>query len=382
MSSIILDCGTGVVKAGFAGDDAPSSVFPTVVGHPKHSPTPMVATNSTCDYFVGSEAQWNRGMLDMRSPIQHGVVTDWDDMEKIWDHVFRRELRVEPEQNQVLLTEPPLNPKQNKERTAQIMFEKFGCAGIYFGMQSVMALYSYGLSTGLVVDSGEGVTQLVPIFDGFSLPHAVTRLDVAGVELTDYLTKLLNDSTGYEFVTSAEREIVRDIKEKLCFVAGDPVREMRDNAVRNNLKKQYTLPDGQTLNVNNERFQCPEVLFNPFLMGNQAPGLHLACVESVMKCGIDLRSELYKNIILVGGTTKLPGLNRRLEQEVNNATPKLARVRVNAAPERQHSVWIGGSIFASLITYGSKVWTTKQMYDEYGPEAVHGNNDVRFFNNV
>ena len=371
MNKVVLDCGTGMIKAGFAGDDTPISVFPTVVGHPKHSPTPMVATENTCDYFVGSEAQWNRGMLDLKSPIQHGIVVDWDDMEKIWDHVFYKELKVSPENQHVLLTEPPLNPKQDKERTAQIMFETFGCGGLHFGMQSVLALYSSGVTTGMVLDSGEGVTHLVPIFEGFCLAHAVTRLEIAGRDLTDYLTQLLNNSTGYEFVTSSERDIVRDIKEKLCFVAGDPSKEIRSNSIRNTLKKQYTLPDGQVITVNNERFQCPEVLFEPFLLGRQIPGLHTACAESIMKCGIDVRSELYRNITLFGGTTRLPGFALRLQNEVNKLTPKLARVKVIATPEKQYSVWVGGSIFASLTTLGSKVWISKQSYEENGPEIVH-----------
>ena len=372
MRSIVLDCGTGIVKAGFSGDDAPISVFSTVVGHPKHAPTSMVVTKPTRQFYVGDEAQRNRGMLDLRSPIQHGIVTDWQDMERVWDHVFHEELNISPEQQLILLAEAPLNPKQNKEQTAQIMFEKFGCAGLHFGMQPVLALYATGSTTGTVVDSGEGVSHVVPIFEGFSLPHAVRRHEVAGGDLTDYLTKLLNDSSGCEFSSSSERDIVREIKEKLCFVARDPVREARDNKVRNTLRKQYTLPDGQEITVNNERFQCGEALFNPFLLGKQCPGIQTACVESIMKCGIDLRSDLYSSITLVGGTTKLPGFAGRLQEEVNTLSPKLTRVRVLDNPERQYSVWIGGSIFASLTTFGTKVWISKQLYEEHGPEVVNG----------
>lgn len=372
MNSVVLDCGTGIIKSGFSGDDAPTSVFPSVVGHPKHSHTSMGAAETSREYFVGSEAQWKRGMLDLRCPIQYGIVTDWDDMEKIWDHVFNKELKVSPNEHPVLLTEPPLNPKQNKEITAQIMFENFSCPGIHFGMQSVLALYSSGGTTGMVVDSGEGVTHLVPIYQGFSIPQAVTRLEVAGGELTDYLTKLLNENTGYEFVSSSERDIARDIKEKLCFVARDPARELQDNTAGNTLKKKYTLPDGQVLSVNNERFQCAEALFDPFLLGRQTPGLHTACAESVMKCGIDVRSDLYRNITLVGGTTKLPGLDLRLEKEVNSLSPKLARVKVIAPHNRQHSVWIGGSVLASMSTFGTtSAWISKQTYEENGPEIVH-----------
>lgn len=391
---IVFDNGSGAIKAGIAGDTAPRVYFASYVGRPKHKR--VLAGAVEHDYFIGKEADENRGLLKLRYAMEHGIVSNWDDMERIWAHLYAEELDIKSEDHPLLLTEAPLNPRVNREKAAQVFFETFNVPALYFSVQAVLALYASGKTTGVVLDSGDGVSHTVPIFNGFAVSSAIQRIDIAGRDVTEYLQQLLRRE-GVNLNTSAEKEIVRQIKEKHCYVALDPRKEEKEWAQRALLRSisgaisatagsstgtgsstsasststtdTFILPDGQPIRIQAEKFRAPELLFSPHIIGSESQSVSQMLATAIAKTDIDLRSSLYENIVLSGGTTLIRGFGDRLLADLKASTPRHTRLRIMAPPERKYSTFIGGSILAGLSTF-RKMWVTADEYSE-NPNIVH-----------
>ncbi|GLD65998.1 uncharacterized protein AKAME5_001743000 [Lates japonicus] len=363
---IVLDTGSGLMKAGFADQDRPNIVFPTIIGMPKYEE--IMNGNLERETYIGHEAQHMRGVLALKHPIKNGTIRNWDEMEKIWHHTFQQ-LCVDPEDHPVLLTEAAMNPLENRQRMVEIMFECFNVPFTYVAMQAVLALYAAGRSTGVVFDSGDGVSHSVPVFEGYCLPHAVQRFPLAGADVTMQLKKLLQEQ-GVSMRTTAEMEIVREMKEKCCCVALNYEAELAQGGASCR-EMHYTMPDGQIVTLSTERFRAPEIVFKPELIGQDHYGLHESIFKSILSSDIDLRRSFLGNIVLSGGNTLLPGLPERLQAEIKGLVPADMGecVHVTSPKDRDFSVWSGGAVLANLPTFSS-AWIGQDEYEEYGPQIV------------
>jgi len=373
---VVIDNGTSTIKAGFAGGSKPKVVIGTKVGRAKHlrvMPGGALEADQdltgTSSIFVGRKLDEHRGAFLLENPMDKGYVTEggWDAMERLWEHVYaKNNLNAKMDDHPVLLTEAPLNPRKNRDQIAEVFFETFRAPALFFTPPSVLSLYASGRTTGVVLDVGEGVTHAVPVYEGYALPHSVTRSDVAGRDVTRQLQLLLRKQ-GLPFTTTAEADLVKSLKEEVCYLTPTATA---DDTIEKESKLAYQLPDGSSVNLASERYQAPNVLFDPFLFGSEEQGVADVLVSSIMKSDLDLRSKLFSQIVLAGGSTLFPSFGDRMLFEVRNRSPSHTRIRISAPPERIHSTYVGGSILASLATFKA-MWVTQAEYEERGTSVLH-----------
>ena len=414
---VVCDNGTGFVKCGFAGDNFPAHIFPSIIGRPILRSEEKIQDMELKDIMVGDDVTKARDMLETAYPITNGIVQNWEDMTHLYNYTFEERLKIDPSEHKIMLTEAAMNPKKNREKLVECMFETFGFQGVHCSIQAVLTLYAQGLLTGVVVDSGDGVTHIVPVYEGFALPDKIKRLDVAGRHLTEYMIKLLL-LRGYTFNRTADFETVREIKEKVCYVGHDLELEKklaletttvmqtcarRPAAPPPSLyrtapasprpvcailtrhpgpsSRRYTLPDGRVIKVGAERFEAPEALFNPSLIGVESAGLGEMLFNVINSCDMDVRPDLYKHIVLSGGSTMYPGLPSRLEKEMkkhylkhvakgDREILKKLKLRIEDPPRRKHMVFLGGSVLADIMKEKEAFWMTRAEYQESGMKVL------------
>jgi len=330
--------------------------------------------------MVGDECAQHRAMLETSYPIDNGIVTDWKGIVHLWDYTFFERLKINPTEHKILLTEPPANPKDNQKKMLQMMLEKYQFEAAKVSIQAMLVLYAQGLLTGVVVDSGDGVTHVVPVWEGICPPDLIRRLNVAGRHITRYLIKLLQ-VRGYAFNRSADFETVRQIKEKFCYVGYDLGVESRLALETTVLMQSYTLPDGRVIKLGRERYEASEVLFKPSLIDVEAPGIHELLFNMIQDADVNLRSDFYKHIVLSGGSTMYPGLPSRLEKEIRELYLKnvlkgdkkrLAKfkLRIEDPPRRKHMVYLGGSVLADIMKDRPEFWISKKEWAEQGERII------------
>eukprot|EP00850_Spirogloea_muscicola_P011252 SM000069S20689 [mRNA] locus=s69:185200:189128:+ [translate_table: standard] len=377
---VVCDSGSGFVKCGYAGSNFPRAVFPCIVGRSVMPFEDESTGKPGKDIYIGEECANLQQQLDVSYPVANGVVQNWEDMELVWEHAFHYHLKIDASESKILLTDPLLNPRPNRERIIQIMFENFNFEQVFIQNQAILSLYAQGLLTGLVVNSGDGVTHVVAVVDGFAFPHLTKRLNIAGRHITSHLIDLLFQR-GYSFSQTADYETVRNLKEQLCYISYDIKREMQLAMETTVLMKSYTLPDGRVIKVGSERFQAPEILFNPELIGVEGGGLADMVFRCIQEMDIDNRMELYQHIVLSGGTTMFPGLPTRLEKELkglyvthvlkgNREGMKKLRMKLEDPPGRKHMVYLGGAILADLMKDMPEAWISRTEYQEEGPRCL------------
>jgi len=338
------------------------------------------------DIMVGDMAAKVRSMLQITYPLENGIIRNWEEMQYIWDYTFEEKLKINPRECKILLTEPPLNPIANRKKMLEVMFEKYQFSGCYVAIQDILTLYAQGLLTGVVVDSGDGVTHVVPVYEGFALPHIVKRLDVAGRDITRYLIKLLL-LRGYAFNRTADFETVRQIKEKLCYVGFDLDLENRLAQETTVLVAKYKLPDGRVIKVGRERFMAPEALFQPGLIDVDSPGMSDILFNTIDGADLDVKPHLYNHIVLSGGSTMYPGLPSRLEKDIIqlyrdnqkktnkgitdtalNEVMSRFQCKIEDPPRRKHMVFLGGAVLAEIMKDRNNFWVSREEYKSKGPD--------------
>eukprot|EP00929_Paragymnodinium_shiwhaense_P113894 TRINITY_DN82191_c0_g1_i1.p1 TRINITY_DN82191_c0_g1~~TRINITY_DN82191_c0_g1_i1.p1 ORF type:complete len:407 (+),score=130.01 TRINITY_DN82191_c0_g1_i1:113-1333(+) len=373
---IVLDNGSGYLKVGFSGEDAPRSVLPTAIAttivdearEDEHPGGVDSSAQKKSQCFYGEEAVIQTN-ANITRPVARGEIQlqppSKDALEALWEHTFRTALGLEQEELPILIADPlPLGQGTYPSRQwmTEVMFEKLKVKSLAIFNTAALSLFSTGRTRGLVVESGEGLTQAVPVFEGYAIPHAIFKMEVAGQDVTGKVQKMMETQDGAEF--AADARVMQALKEKVCTVAMDFRATMKGPDAADEESKSFELPDGNIIKVNQHiRCGAPELLFGG--ENQSGPSVQKICMEAVNTCDLDFRQDLVKSLVVAGGTSMLPGLAPRLKAEIQGLLPAEMKQQVDICvdSQRRYAAWIGGSMFASLSTFDSFA-ISKQEYEE------------------
>ena len=366
---IIIDCGSSAAKAGFSGENNPRISVPNVVGKPKRGAA--VGIRSEKDSYIGEDAQQKRAVLNLCNPIERGIITNWDDFEIYFEYILRDGLKLSniSSNYSILLTEVLHNPSRNREKLTELMLEKFLFKSFFLAPTPPLALYGYGIYSGVVLDSGEGQTQIVPVYEGFAMRYGSRYIPMGGSDVNLMIQYLLqtNSTCCQYFQKSKDRDFLTDIKEELCYVAVNYKEEIRKHA---RPSKIFRLPDGNHIELGSELFRCTECLFEPTILDIRTGGIHENIYRSIQLSDPSIKHILYDHIVLSGGNTLFPGLQQRLATEIKHMAEPNAIVRVLAKPDRKNSAFLGASLLSSLTRFKEMSITYPEYFD-IGPSIVN-----------
>lgn len=364
---IVIDNGSWTTKAGFNGENAPRVVVPTLLGQSKKGLFNLIEENSKS--YIGRDVIANSSYLDIHRPIKNGII-DAEKMEKIWSHIFTNELKVKPEAHNVFLTESIHNSNKEREKIAEIMFEKFSIFNIHIEPQQVMSLYSTTKTSGLIIESGEGSTEIVPIYEGYIIPQGIRSSPIAGEFITNNILESIREKLK-KLNVGNPIEQSRKIKEQFSEVSLDDELTRNFETLTVNDRNIFTLPDGNVINISNEKFLAPEVIFRPEINSLDCSSLQQLVHDSIDSVDIHLKKDFISNIVLGGGNTMIKNFPERLKKELQGMFPNNKdQIKVNAQKERLYSSWIGASVVCSISNF-QQMWVSKNDWEEIGSSVIH-----------
>jgi actin-related protein len=387
---LVIDNGSRTIKVGFGGQPEPNDAFPTMTAWQKKPAGAKIWVTSQRDDFVGNEAWSKRAICNVVYPIQRGKIDNWDKMEKLWHHSFYSCLRVTPEEaERTVVTIGDVD--ENVVKIGQIMFETFNLASLAVITKAASSFLacSKEKSTGVSIQSGEHFTQVVPIIEGKVVHEAVSKMNIGGSEIQQYLVKLLEDKKAFSIapyeITSREKADIASwmiTREKIAEVAVDYENDVKSADVSENIKT-FTYPGPQTdveFKVGSERLSCAELLLRPIENSSvQVKGIHDLIVDSISRCPSSAKEELFSNILISGGNAKIAGLSNRLQMELEKHHSGEVKI-IADLPNSDARIrsWAGASELTALESQYDTLSVSKAEYDEIGPSI--GKRFQNFYN--